>query len=149
MYLDNNFACKKHVTTLKHKNNVRLNKGEVIKNGDKFDCVTCKTSLTQYSVEKHFKTKTHLDNVVGKDKDLQSSFTGNNITKDRTSFSDICKTRYDNKKKHIESEQHKNIKEENIEEKKLVEEKWRDEINQLGLDHNMKHNKIIVSSTEY
>ena len=82
MYLDNNTAYNKQVTTLKHKINVRLNKGEVIKNGDELDCVTCETSLSQYSVEQHFKTKTHLDKVVGKDKDLQSSFTGNNITKD-------------------------------------------------------------------
>ena len=32
MYLDNNTAYNKHVTTLKHKNNVRLNDGEIIKN---------------------------------------------------------------------------------------------------------------------
>ena len=34
-------------------------------------------------------------------------------------FCDICNTRYDNKKKHIESEQHN----ENIKEKKIVDEK--------------------------
>ena len=57
MYLDNNTAYNKHVTTLKHRNSVRLINGEITKNGDKFDCVTCKTSLSQYSVEQHFKTK--------------------------------------------------------------------------------------------
>ena len=108
------------MTTLRHRNNVRLINGEIIKNGDKFDCVTCKTSR-QYSVEQHFKTKIHLDNVGGKDKvniiskdnvegkDLRSSFT------DKTGYCDICNTRYDNKKKHIESEQYnENIKEKNL-----------------------------------
>ena len=69
MYLDNNTGYNKYVKTLKHKNNVRLNNGEIIKNGDKFDCVTCKTTLSQYSVDKHFKTNTHLDNVGGITKD--------------------------------------------------------------------------------
>ena len=63
MHLDNNTAYNKHVTTLKHKNTVRLVNGEIIKNGSKFDCVTCKTTLTQYSVDQHLKTKMHLDNV--------------------------------------------------------------------------------------
>ena len=59
MYLDNNTAYNNNVTTLKHKNNVKLKDGEIIKNGDKFDCITCKTSLSQYSVEQHLKTKLH------------------------------------------------------------------------------------------
>ena len=80
MYLDNNTAYKKHVTTLKHKNNLRLINGDIIKNGDNFDCVTCKNSISQYSVEQRFKTKTHLDNVGGITKDLRSSFT-DKITK--------------------------------------------------------------------
>ena len=93
MYLDNNTAYNKHVTTLKHKNNVRLNKVEVIKKGDRFDCVTCKTSLSEYSLEQHFKTNTHLDYVNGKSKeiitkDLQSSLT------DISGYCDICNTRY-------------------------------------------------------
>ena len=107
-----------------------------------FDCVTCKTSLSQYSVEQHFKTKMHLDNVGGITKDppggynnLRSSFT------DTSGYCDICNTRYDNKKKHIESEQNN----ENIKEKKLVDEKWRDKVNELGLDHNMNHNQKIVN----
>ena len=69
MYLDNNTAYNKHVTTLKHRNNVRLVTGEKVRNGNKFDCVICKTSLSQYSVDQHLKTKMHLDNVEGKDKD--------------------------------------------------------------------------------
>ena len=110
--------------TLKHKNNVKLNNREIIKIGDEFDCVTCKTTLSQYSVDKHFKTKMHLDIVGGKDKDniisrdLRSSFT---VT---SGYCNICNTRYDNKKKHIYSEQHN----ENIKQKKL-DEKWRDKVN--------------------
>ena len=72
MYLDNNTAYNNHVTTLKHRNNVRLVNGEIAKNGSKFDCVICKTSLSQYSVNQHLKTKMHLDNVEGKDKDKDS-----------------------------------------------------------------------------
>ena len=70
MYLDNNTAFNKHVTTLKHRNNVRLVNGEIVKNGSKFDCAIYKTSLNQYSVDQHLKTKMHMDNV-----DLQSGFT--------------------------------------------------------------------------
>ena len=91
MYLDNNTAYNKHVTTLKPRINVKLNNRETIKNELKFDCVTCKTSLSQYSVEQHFKTKVHLDNVGGKDKD-------NIISKDTSGFCDKCNTRNDNKK---------------------------------------------------
>ena len=48
IYLDNNTVYNKHVETLKHRNKgERLNNGEIIKNGVKFDCVTCKTSLSQ------------------------------------------------------------------------------------------------------
>ena len=47
MYLDNNTAYNKHVETLIHKNSVKLNNGEIIKNGGKFDCVTCTTTLSQ------------------------------------------------------------------------------------------------------
>ena len=100
MYLDNNTAYNKHVTTLKHKNNVRLNDGEIIKNGDKFDCITCKTSLSQYSVEQHFKTKMHLDNVVGITKD-------NDNDRDSSGYCGICNTRYGNKNEHNESDHHK------------------------------------------
>ena len=129
--------------TLKHKNNVRLNNGQLKKNGDKFDCLACKTTLSQYIVDKHLKTKTHLDNVEGIAKDLRSSFS-EKITKDSSGYCDICNTRYD-KKKLIESKQHN----ENIEEKKLVDEKRRDKVNELGLDHNLKHNRIIISSSDY
>ena len=62
MYLDNNTAYKKHVEVLKHRDNVRVNKGQIKNNGVKFDCLTCKTSLSQYSVDQHLKTKMHLDN---------------------------------------------------------------------------------------
>ena len=95
-------------------------------------------------MDQHFKTKTHLDkaNGITKDKitkDLQSSFTDGSV------FCDICNTRYDNKKKHIESEQHK----ENDKKKKLVDVKWRDKVNELRLDHNMKHNQVVITCSDY
>ena len=95
-------------------------------------------------MDKHFRRKTHLDKVGGKNKDLRSNFT-DEITKDSSGYCDICNIRYDNKKKHIESKQHNK----NIKEKKFVDEKWRDRKNELGLDHNMKHNQIIIYSSEY
>ena len=86
MYLDNNTEHAKHMDTLKHRNNVRLVNGEIIKKGSKFECVICKTTLSQYSVDQHLKTKMHLDNVNGKDKDttedVKSSFTDSTISKD-------------------------------------------------------------------
>ena len=38
---------------------------------------------------------------------------------------------------------------ENNKEKKLVDEKWRDKVNELGFDHNMRHNQIMISSSDY
>ena len=70
MYLDNNTAYDNHVITLKHSNNVGLVNGEIVNNGSKFDCAICKTSLSQYSVDQHLKTKMHMENV-----NLRSSFT--------------------------------------------------------------------------
>ena len=137
MYLDNNTAYNKHVTTLKHRNNIRLVTGEIVKNGSKFDCVICSTSLSQYSVDQHLKTKMHLDNVEGKDKDIDK-----NITE---GYCNICNNRYNNKNEHNESDEHK----ENVNQKKLVDGKWRDKVNELGLDHNMKHNQIIITSSSY
>ena len=66
MYLGNNTAQDNHVKTLKHRNNLRLVNGEIVEKGSKFDCVTCNTTLSQYSVDQHLKTKMHLDNVEGK-----------------------------------------------------------------------------------
>ena len=118
MYPDNNTAYNKHVTTLKHRNNVRLFTGEIVRNGSKFDCVICKTSLSQYSVDQHLKTKMHLDNVEGKDKDkdIDKIISGG--------YCSICNTRYNNKNEHNESDEHK----ENLKQKKLVNKKWRDRI---------------------
>ena len=81
MYLDNNTEYNKHIETLKHRNNVRLVNGELIKNGCKFECVTCKSTLSQYGVDQQLKTKMHLDNVEGKDKDKDKD---NNRTEDST-----------------------------------------------------------------
>ena len=109
MHLDNNTAYIKHATTLKHRNNVRLVNEEIVKNGSKFDCVICKTTLSQYSVDQHLKTKMHLDNVNprsgftdGKYKDIDKDngeicSETHNITE---GYYNICNTRYNNKKEH-------------------------------------------------
>ena len=163
MYLDNNTAYNKHVTTLKHRNIVRLVNGEIVKNGSKFDCVICKTNLSQYSVDQHLKTKMHPDNVNPRrgftdGKDLRSSLTDKGIDKDITKdlqssftdnitdgYCDVCNTRYKNKIEHSGSDEHK----ENVKQKKLVDKKWRDKVSELGLDHNMRHNQIIKTSSNY
>ena len=109
MYLDKNAAYNKHVTTLKQRNNVKFVNGEIIKNGSKFDCVICKTTVSQYSVNQHLKTKMHLDNVEGKD--VRSSFTDKDIDKDNIikdlpssftakiteAYCNICNTTYNKK----------------------------------------------------
>ena len=56
----------RHIQSLKQ----GLVNGELIKNGSKFDCVICESTLSQYSVDQHLKTKMHLDNV-----NPRSSFT--------------------------------------------------------------------------
>ena len=106
------------MTTLKHRNNVRLVNGEIIKNGSKFDCVICKTSLSKYSVDQLLKTKMHLDKFGGKD--LRSSLTDKDITADDNNnragednnitggYCNICNTRYNNKNEHNETEEQKN-----------------------------------------
>ena len=107
MYLDNDTEHAKHIETLKHRNNVRLVNGEIMKNGSKFEWVTCKSTLSQYSVDQHLKTKMHLDNVNprssfndGKDKDitedLQSSFTDSTVSKDNSGYCNTCNNRYNN-----------------------------------------------------
>ena len=128
MYLDNITAFNKHVTTIKQGKNVRLVNGEIVKNVSKFDCVICKTSLSQYSVDQHLKTKMHLDNVEGKD--LRRSLTDKDIDKDITKdniadgYCDLCNTRYSNKKEHSGSDEHK----ENVKQKILIDKKWRDKV---------------------
>ena len=44
-----------------------------------------------------------------------------------------------------ESDEHK----ENDKQRKLTDCKWRDKINELGLDHDMKYNQIMISSSDY
>ena len=79
MYLDNNTEYNKHIETLKHRDNERLLNEEIIKNGSNLECATCKSTLSQYSVDQQLKTKMHLDNVEGKDEDKDKD---NNITED-------------------------------------------------------------------
>ena len=141
------------MTTLKHRNNVRLVNGETIKNGSRFDCVTCKTSLSQYSVDQHLKTKMHLDNVEGKDLRICKTTSLSILTdKDQDNnknitegYCNICNTRYNNKNENNESEEHK----ENNNQKTLVDKQWRDKVNELGLDHNMKYNQLLITSSSY
>ena len=80
------------------------------------------------------------DNFISKD--LRGSFTDNATS---SGYCDICNTRYDNKKKHNESEEHK----ESDKKRKLTDGKWRDKVSELMLDHNMKHNQIILTSRDY
>ena len=100
-------------------------------------------------MDQPLKTKMHLDNVNGKDKDitkdLQSSFTDSTISKDNSGFCNICNTRYNNKNEHNESDEHK----ENVNQNKLVDGKRRDKVNELGFDHNMKYNQIMITSSKY
>ena len=97
----------------------------------------------------------HLDNVEGKDLRIckttsLSSLTDKDKDKDNNKnltegYCNICNTRYNNKNEHNESEEH----EENNNQKKLVDKKWRDKVNELGLDHNMKYNQLIITSSSY
>ena len=107
-------------------------------------------------MDQHLKTKLHLDNVKGKYQDITADH-NNNIaredngetwseTHNRTEgYCNICNTRYNNKNEHNESDEHK----ENVKQKKLVDKKWRDKVNELGLDQNMKYNQIIITSSNY
>ena len=107
-------------------------------------------------MDQHLKTKLHLDNVKGKYQDITGD-DNNNIaredngetwseTHNRTEgYCNICNTRYNNKNEHNESDEHK----ENVKQKKLVDKKWRDKVNELGLDHNMKYNQIMTTISNY
>ena len=90
----------------------------------------------------------HLDNDKGKDKDKTGDDNNNIAWEDNNKtegYSNICNTRYNNKNEHNESDEY----EENVKQKKLVDKKWRDKINELGLDHNMKYNQIMITLTNY
>ena len=106
----------------------------------------CKTSLSQYSVDQHLKAKMHLDKV-----DTRSGFTdGKDKEKDNNKnitegYCNICNTRYNNRNEHNESDEHN----ENVNQKKLVDGNWRDKVNELGLDHNMKYNQLMTTSSNY
>ena len=91
----------------------------------------------------------HLDNVNprsgftdGKDKDKTEH---SSISKDISGYCNICNTRYNNRNEHNEPDEHK----ENVNQKKLVDGKWRDKINELGFDHNMKYNQIMITKSNY
>ena len=66
-------------------------------------------------MDQHLKTKIHLDNVKGKDKDIAREQTHNKSE----GYCKICNTRYDNKNELNESDEHK----ENVKQKKLVDKK--------------------------
>ena len=52
---------KDDIETIKIKINKRVIIDETKENGIKFDCVTCKTSVSEYSVDQLLETKMHLD----------------------------------------------------------------------------------------
>ena len=98
----------------------------------------------------------HLDNANprsgftdGKDKDItedpRNGYTNSTISKDNSRNCNICNTRYNNKNEYNDSDEHK----ENVNQKKLVDGKWRDKVNELRLDHNMKYNQIMITSSNY
>ena len=96
----------------------------------------------------------HLDNVERKDLRIckttsLSSLTDKDKDKDNNKniterYCNICNTRYNNKIEQNESEEHKENNN-----KKLVDKKWRDKVNELGLDHNKKYNQLIITSSSY
>ena len=65
IYLNDKGEMSKNLGALKQKINTRLVNGEIVKanDRDRLECLTSKSSLSSYSVEDHFKTKKHLDNV--------------------------------------------------------------------------------------
>ena len=98
--------------------NVRLLNGELVQDEDRYKCNAVKSNLSKFIVETHFTTKKHLEKVYGIKEDLRSSFTDSNTTTvDFMICTTICKKL---KKKHNESVEH----EENVKQKRLVDEKW-------------------------
>ena len=146
---------EEHLNTLQLKTNARILNGELVKDGDRYECVVCKSSLGKFSVEKQFTTKNHLDNVnnIGKDeyittnitKDISKDITEditNEITKDMkkdiASFCLICNTIYEIRNTHYNSIQH----EEKVIERKLKEEIWKFIATELSLNHKMGFNSL-------
>ena len=63
---------------MKHKNNVSVIIGEVIKRGDRYHFITFRFTLSQYRVETHFEAKIHLDKVNGITEDITEDITDDN-----------------------------------------------------------------------
>ena len=57
----------------------------------------------------------------------------------------MSKTSYNNKNKQKESDEHKD----NVKQKKIVDDKWRDKVNELGLDYNILYNQIMITISNY
>ena len=81
IHLDGDTGYKRHVETLKHKNCTSVISGEVLKSCYRYESITCKATLSQYSVETHFKAKFHLDKVNYITEDITDD---NKISKDNT-----------------------------------------------------------------
>ena len=60
IYLDDESDYYGHIESLKQKINIRLIDGEITENENCYECINCKSSLSQYSVETHFKEKEHI-----------------------------------------------------------------------------------------
>ena len=140
-----------HLSTLNYNTKTRMFNGELteatvesnegigVKRKEICDYVVCKSIMSTFSVEDHFKTKKDLNNVAGvKTKSTTVTTTINKYCK-------ICNTRYQNKDEHFKSDLHK----ENVSEKKLFKEEWKRKVEELGLDHTMSYNQISISSSDY
>ena len=101
--------------------------GELVKDGDRYKYVACKSSPNKFSGGSHSTAKKTLNNVNGISEDVRN----NNTT---TGYFMICSTRDSNKNKHNESVDH----EENVKQKNPADKKWRVKVNELGLDYKMK-----------
>ena len=105
----------------------------------KFKCEECNEELALKNYSCHIQSLKH---KKSKDKDINKDITKDNITE---GYCDVCITRYNTKTEHSGSDEHK----ENVKQKKLDDKKWRDKVRESGLDHNMKHNQIIITSSNY
>ena len=107
-------------------------------------------------MDQRLKTKLFLDNVKEKYEDITGDDINNIAREDNgetwsethnksVGYCNICNTRYNTKNEHNESDENK----ENVKQEKLVDKKWRDKVYELGLDHNMKCNQIMITSSNY
>ena len=107
-------------------------------------------------MNQHLKTKLHLDNVKGKYKD-KTGDDNDNIARmlmmehgqrPILKLKDIVIYVNPDITIKMNTMNQMNIKK-MLYRKKPVDKKWRDKVNELGLDHNMKYNQIMIKSSNY